>query len=553
MPSPAKHFFHKDRPQALLRVQDPNQTRPPQASPTNDSPLPSPAYSSPYSTSSATSLITTNASTPREGDQDYRFHPSNVRNESIRYQSTVPRRSQSLRAPQPPPPPTPAHYLPQPPTTHTTATARATAPPTATATATATAISTHPSRLSQSFADGEGVPVAGEISPDFYYHQPPSSAAPKEDRKRRFLPRFGLSNKEPGNNSGGGVNAQTIGRNLSVRRKPTAPQISTENAGRPIQQRWSTAISTPTSAEEEFEGVDRVGVGLDSSRLPSRTIPPGPPLPEKDPTLASRPPPHQGFPVRGASLPSATAANPLLRPPLERQGSSNSSWGNNTVPVVPEYPSHPETHYHHYRPPSHLPSPASATSTSGVHPLLARRDPSEVFPPLPHEPNSRPSSQHSFAPPSPLQVNPGREDLHLPYRGSLPPPSHPPGSMGPPAQQLPQRSATNELLPPNQSGGTNNREGAAYQAYPPGSQGPNQASGPSPAQFGGQLGIHPPGANYRGGPQSSPMAPQPSNDAGRTSPSSRSYDDMMNMDVAQVVAKYYELRKLLFFYFLFSL
>lgn len=489
MPSSAKHFFHKNRSQASLSFQDPSHRRPPQASP-SDSPLPSPAFA-PYSATSTSTVLT-----PRDEYEDYRFHQPTNLDESRLSQFAIPTRSQSQRSPPP------ADYAPQPTTHH---------------------------RVSPSLANR--APAAVEVSPDFYYRPPSSTAAPKDDRRRRFF-RLGLSTKEPANNSGG-VHAPIVGRSISVRRKPTAPQISTEVGGRP--QRWSALSATPAS---EAEGEDaRVGVGLDPSHLRPVANLPGPPLPAKDPITSARPPTQQGFPVRGASLPG-TAVNTVARQPLERQGSSNPSWGN-SIPSVQEYHSRSETQYH--RPPSHLPSPASATSTSS-HPLLSRR-PSEAFQPLHHERTSRPPSQQSFAPPSPLQPNHGRDDH--PYRVSLNH-THTAGSMGPPAQQLPPRPGSNELAPQQNQPGGSTREGS-YQTYPQGSQGPNQISGP-PAQFGGQLGINPPGTNYRGGPQSSPMAPQPSADAGRTSPSSRSYDDLLNMDVAQVVAKYYELRKPIFSY-----
>lgn len=516
MPSSARHFFLKNRSQASLSFQDSNQTRPPQASPLN-SPLPSPAYS-PYAATSAASLTTT-ASTPRDGDEHYRFHPSNNLDESRPSQFAIPTRSQSQRSPPPP-----AHYYPQP-TTPTT-------------------IPTNHHQFSTSYPDGverapapAPAPAVIEVNPDFYYRPPQPPAAPRDGRKKGFF-RLGLTTKEPANNNNGGVNAPKVGRSVSVRRKPTA----TENGGR---QRWSALLATPTSEEEEVD-VDRVGLGLDPSRVGSRANPPGPPLPEKDPTPSSRPPPHQGFPARGASL-SGPAVNTVLRPPLERQGSSsNPSWGN-PVPATPEYES-PSDAGHYHRPPSHLPSPTSATSTAS-YPVLSRGPP-EVYQPLYHEPTSRPASQQSFAPPSPLQPNhPGREDHQPPsHRVSLHP-TQIPGSMGPPSHQLPQRPGTNDLAPLNQAA-VGHREVSYHPLNSQGSQGSNPGSGPTPpAQFGGQLGINPPGASYRGGPQSSPMAPQPSADAGRTSPSSRSYDDMLNMDVAQVVAKYYELRKPTFIFY----
>lgn len=485
MPSSAKHFFHKNRSQASLSFHHPSDKRPPQASPTDSqSPLHSPAFP-PYSATSATSAT----SSPREDYEDYRFNQPSRVDESRQSHFTVPTRSQSQRSP-------PSHYA------------------------------EHPTIQLVSPSHADVAPAAVEVNPDSYYYPPSSAIAPKDDRKRRFF-RLGLSTKEPTNNSGS-VNAQVIGRSISVRRKPTAPQISTEIGSRPVQHRWSASIAAPASEEED----DGVRAGLDPSHLQPIPNLPGPPLPEKDSLSSPRPPTQQGFPVRGASLPGA-GINTVIRQPLERQGSSNSPW-ENTVSSVQEYQSHSET-YHH-RPQSYLPSPSSATSTSS-HPLLPRAPP-DAFQSFQHEQTSRPSSRHSFGPPSPIQPVHVRDSL--PYRVPLSQ-VYNESSMGPPAQQQPPRRGSNELPQANQPG-VLNRE-SSYQSYTQGSQGPTQASGP-PAQFGGQLGVHPPGTSYRAAPQPSPMAPQPSVDAGRsTSPSSRSYDDMLNMDVAQVVAKYYELRK----------
>ncbi len=506
MPSSARHFFHKNRSQASLTVHDPPERRPPQASPT-DSPLHSPAFE-PRSASSAASQTSTVPS-PRDDYDDDRFNPTArpaPLDESSVPPLAIPTRSQSQRSP-------PSHHA-QPPT-----------------------LQHHYDRydhhhhhhhhdLSSSHADLAADAV--DLHPDSDYYPSSSTAVPKDDRKRRFF-RLGLSAKEPAHSNGGGVNVPIIGRSISVRRKPTAPQISTQGGGRPVQQRWSASLATPPSAEE----VDRAGpVALDQShRHPGANLS-GPPIPEKDPLTSPRPPTQQGFPVRAASF-SHTSIATGVRPSPDRQGSSHSPW-DQPVESAQEYRVHSETQYP--RPPSHLPSPASAASTSS-HPLPLR-GPSETLQPRPHEPTSRPSSQHSVAPPSPLQPYHVRDPP--PDRVS-PGPAHGPGSMGPSTQQQPHRPGSSDLPQPNQPGTLT--RGNSYQPYPPGAPGPNSASAPAP-QFGGQLGINPPGTNYRGGPQSSPMAPQPSTDAGRsTSPSSRSYDDMMNMDVAQVVAKYYELRK----------
>lgn len=504
MPSSTKHFFHKNRSQASLNFHDPLSRRPPQASP-SDSPLPSPAFapdSGPTATSAPFDSVTsTSPAPPLDNYDEHSVHALTTVDESRFVPAAIPTRSQSQRSP-----------------TIDYGASSTTTPP-----------NQHLVSVPSSPSVGVASPAPIELRPDVDYSSAPSAAVPKEDRRKRFF-RLGLSAREPPSNSGG-VNppGTGIGRSLS-RRRAAAPQIVTDTGSRPVQQRWSAFVGAPASEAEKD------GAGLDSWHRQSLAhLPSGPPLPEKDPITAARLATPPGFPVRGTSL-AVAAVNSVPRVvPSAPEPPPHSPWAQ-SVPSVPELHPHPDAP--DFRPPSHLPSPASATSTSSPH-LLSRLPAETAFPVVHPDRPSRPQSQHSFAPPSPLLPHHARDDQ--PYRGSLHP-AHTPGSMGPPAQPPLPRPGSNELGQLGSPSGALHRDNS-YQSYAPGQPGPHPTPGAS-AQFGSQLGIHPPGTNsYRGAPQSSPMTHQSSGDAGRTSPSSRSYDDMTNMDVAQVVAKYYELRK----------
>ena len=498
MPS-SRHFFHKNRSQgSLFNNQDPNDRRPSQVS-IADSPLHSPAFP-PHSTTSA-------STSPQDDGEEYRFDQTYRSDVPRASQFAIPSRSQSQRSP----PPNYGHQ----PTIH----------------------------LVTPGQSGIG-PSAVEENPDIYYQQAPTANNFKDDRKRRF---FGLGNlsstKEPVTNHGGAV-AQKPGRSISVRRKVPAPSISTEVASRPlVQQKWSAAVA-PSASEGEEED-DGSGAILDPAHIQPLANSVGPPLPDKDSSRSSRlpppPPPHQEYPLRKTSLPGVSA-NTSVRQPLERQTSSNPSLWENTVRPIQQYyvPSDAQSHQQQ----SYQPSPSSATSTSS-HPLLSRvttETPQEQH----QEQHSRPSSRHSFGPPSPVLQNSRVADKH-PYRASLnqsQPNAYTPSAMAPPpAQQPSQGRGSNELPPQNQP--VLNREGSGYQPYAAATQGQNQASA-SQSQYGGQLAVNPPGATYRGAPQPPPMAPQPSTDTGRsTPPPSRSRDDLSTLDVAQLLTRHDELREYL--------
>lgn len=485
MPS-SKHFFHKNRSQAsLLNTQDHHDRRPYQASPA-DSPLQSPAF--------APHQPVPVSSSPHDDQEDYRYGYAQATHseESRFYQLGLPTRSQSQRN-------SPGIYGHQP-------TIQLVGPP----------------------HGGESL-TAAEENPDSYYQHASTPSTPRDDRKKRFFGLVSSSPKELPVNNGAG-NSQRLGRSISVRKK--APPISTENTNRSTPNRWSTSIAPPTSEEEEEGG----GAGLDLSHLQPLANSAAPPIPEKDPLRSPHfPPPPQDYPSRGASLQGVTTNNPV-RQPLERQGSSNSSVWENTIRQ--QYRASADAPHH--QPQSYQPSPSSATSVS-THSLLLSRGPADPPQQYYQEPPNRPSSQHSFGPPSPIQPTYRGSENH-PYRASSSqstPGAFGPNSMGPPAsQQQPQGRHSNELPHPNQL----SREGSGYQSYAQ-NAGPNQGPG-APPQYSGQLGVNAQGGTYRGPPQTSPMVPQASTDTGRsTPPPSRSRDDLGVTDIQQAANRYEELRK----------
>lgn len=488
---PSKNFFHKNRSQgSLLNIPDSNDRRSYQPSPI-DSPLHSPVYTPHSLTSASHSPYDDNNNKDDDDDPDHHFAHSNRSDEARFYQlTTLPTRAQSQRTP-------PSHHI---------YPGNNLAPP--------------PIGITQAAVDE---------NPDSYYQQPPpppppTSIAPKDDqRKRRF---FGWSSKETADNNGGPT-SQRLGRNISVRRKAPAPQISTQPSGRPVEQRYSTAIAP--SASEEAD--DRGGANLNSSHLQPAGA--APPIPEKDSLRSPQFPnaQQQQSPYR-APLQGVVTSNPNQQP-LERQGSANSTVWENTV-RPPQHSYRPPSQPHH-QPQVYQPSPSSATSTSS-HPLPARGA-HETLPQY-YQNSSRPSSRQSFGPPSPLQQNP-RADPYGPGLNETS--AYPPGSMAPSSQQQqqPPGRGSNDLQPQRGSGPV--REGS-YQNYSQSSQDLIQPAN-APPQYRDQLA---PGNNYRAPPPPpSTMAPPQSNleQERSTPPPSRSRDDLAGLDPAQLLIRHDELRK----------
>ncbi len=492
MPRPS--IFHRNRSQASLNTQDANDRRSYQASSPVDSPLHSPGLPRP---SVASTL-------GPDGDEDRFYQP--YRPEEARGPGGV-QRSQSQRVHQPT-----IHLVPSP-------------------------------------TQGSAEPPAFDDNPDSYYQQQPTPASYKEEPKRRGL--FSLRNssiaKEPANN----VNANRLGRSISVRKKAPTPGVSIGS---------TPATFLPSSRDKEaVEG----GAKFDALHLQ-----PGPPLPEKDPRLHQSQllnqteHPYNRPPLQGVVTDSSN------RQPLERQGSSTSSAWESTFPRTQQQQQHrtpPEqsqqqptyqpspssatsssNHPLHQQPASYQPSPSSATSTSS-HPLQSRAPQGTLQQLYSEKKTSRPSSLQSLGPPSPLHSPSRATDNHQPRSSANPgvPTQYTQGPMGPPPpqHQQPPNRRSDELAPQQQPTGLN-RESSGYQAYHQGPQGQSQPSG-APPQYSSQLGVNnSQGNNLRGPPQSSPMAPQNTSDQGRsTPPPSRSRDDLAGLDIAQLLQRHDELRK----------
>ena len=494
---PRSSIFHRNRSQASLSTQDANDRTSHQASPI-DAPLHSPVFPR----SSVASSLGPNEDGARY-DQPYRL-------QEARGTAGV-QRSQSQRVQQPT-----IHLVPSP-------------------------------------SQGSAESPAFDGNPDSHYQQRPTPVSHTEEPKRRGL--FSLKNssiakepaKEPANNASG----NRPGRSISVRKKVSAPGGFTE----------LTPATFVTSSYDQEEAQGRAN--FDHLHLQSR-----PPPPEKDLRL-NQPPlstqserPLNRLPLQGVSTQS------FSRQTLERQRSSTSSVREHAVSTAaqlqqlrapPEQTQQPpiyqpspssatstSTQPLHQQSTSYQPSPSSASSTSS-HPLQSRAQQGALQQLYIEKKTSRPSSQLSFGPPSPLRSSPRAIDGYQPGLSTNPGPPTPysQGLMGPPPSQhqQPPNRRSDESAPQPQSAGLS-RESSAYQAYHHGAQGQSQQPG-APLQYGSQLGVNSSqGNNQRGAPQSSPMAPQNTSDHDRsTPPPSRSRDDLIGMDFAQLSQRHDELRK----------
>lgn len=486
---PTRQFFLKNRSQGSLlnNIHDLNERKPP-----IDSPLHSPVYS-PHSASASPSL--------QDNGEDYHLGRHDRPEQSQQpYLATPPTRSHSQRTAQPP------NHI------H------------------------HPSVNVVTHSQG-GFGV--DDNPDsYYFQQPPIPTEPKDDRRRRF---FGLRNpKEPTiNNSGGNNPSRPPGRHTSVRRKPQ-PQLSAEATNHPTQQHYSTSIAAPASEQEREGGSDRI------HPHPQTIEAAPPPIPEKDP---QRPPQlqnlqpqaqqpqqkqqHEIF-ISGVSIPQDPISNTTLnRPQLERQISAGSSAFEDPVRST-QQPYRPQSDLQHQQPPVYLPSPSSIISTSPNHsvpPRGAHETLQQNYSDI-----SRPPSQQSFGPPSPLQQT--RAVNHYPYI-QAPTSAYPSGSMAPPPSQQQSQGRNSHDPPPLRQPVGISREGSAYQSYSQNTQEAHQGSG-APPHYRSQVEANP----HRAPPQQSQSNADHGQIQGRsTPPPSRSRDDLAGLDPAQLLTRHDELRK----------
>lgn len=494
---PTRQFFHKNRSQGSLlnNIHDLNERKPP-----IDSPLYSPIYS-PHSASASPSL--------QDNDEDYHLsHHDRPEQSQQSYSATPPKRSHSQRLIQPP------NY------------------------------SQHPS---VNVATHSQAGFGADDNPDSYYlPQPPIPTEPKDDRKRRF---FGLRNpKEPAVNNGGGNNpSRPPGRHTSVVRRKPQPPLPAEVINHTTRH-YSNSIATPASAQEQEGGASRI-------HLHPQTIEAAPPpIPEKDP---QRPPQlqnlqpqtqqpqqqqqHKILSISVSTSQDAISNSNLIRPQLERQISAGSSAFEDSVRSSQQ--TYPQSDLQHQQPPVYLPSPSSIISSSPNHPIPPRG----AHETIQHKFRdiSRPPSQQSFGPPSPLQQT--RAVNQYPYI-QAPTSAYPPGSgsMAPPPSQQQSQGRNSHDVPPLRQPIGISREGSAYQPYSQSTQEAHQGSG-ALTHYRGQIDNNP----HRAPPQQSQSNVEHGQIQGRsTPPPSRSRDDLAGLDPAQLLTRHDELRKQnLFFIF----
>ncbi|KAL8906439.1 MAG: hypothetical protein Q9207_002028 [Kuettlingeria erythrocarpa] len=492
MPSRASNFFHKNRSQAsLLQSHEVNAGR----ASVHASPIESPLRSPAFPPASAAAL--------HDRADDPRGPHSGHPNEAKSYQSVFPSRSSSQRSP--------SHAYPV--TQQQQPTIQLVAPA----------------------ARQQDLPISSAVddNPDAYYYQqqPPRLTQKDEPKKRRFFG-LGSSSKESDTSTPPPAHIpQRLGRSISVRTKNYLPQDASAPTGRPGQQRRPSQASgstyPPTASSEE---TDDGGTAFPSSG-------PGPPIPDKHPLRSSDLPKESAY--RKQSV-QGVIVDTNGRPRFERQGSATSTSRDSPQSV---HQQRLQEELQQYRlPHSYQPSPSSATSASS-HPLSARTQQEAHHHFQQDLQNSRPPSQQSYGPPSPVHSQPARLELHQHHPSGQPRASvvsQASSSMGPPQTQ-PSRDRRSQELAQNPQG-TGNREGAGYQPYHQGNQAQGQLPGPPPA-YNSQLGVSGQQSNNYRAPQPSPMAQQNTGEQGRsTPPPSRSRDDLSNPDIAQLMTRHDELQ-----------
>lgn len=498
MPSRASNFFHKSKSQAsLLHSHEANAGR----ASTHHSPVESPLHSPAFPPSNAAALHDR-----ADDNTGPHFGHTYPQEDSKSYQSVFPSRSLSQRSP------SQSHSAnQQQPTIQLVGPA--------------------------SGQQDDSISSAVDENPDAYYYQQqrPRLTQKEEPKKRRFFG-LGSSSKESDTSTPQPTHIpQRLGRSISVRTKNYLPQETSGPIGRPGQQRRpsqsSRSTNPPTASSDE---TDDGGTGFPLSG-------PGPPIPDKHPLRSSDflPGTPRESAYRKQSV-QGVIVDTNGRPRFERQGSATSTGWDSPQSI---HQQRLQEELQQYRlPPSYQPSPSSATSASS-HPLSARTQQEGHHHFNQDLQNSRPPSQQSYGPPSPVHSQPARFDSHQQHPFGQPRASvvsQASSSMGPPQTQ-PSRDRRSQELAQNQQG-TGNREGAGYQPYHQGNQAQGQPPGPPPP-YNSQLGVSGQQSNNYRAPQPSPMAQQNTGEQGRsTPPPSRSRDDLSNPDIAQLMTRHDELR-----------
>lgn len=511
----ARSFFHKNRSQgSLLSTQESAGRQSHQASPI-DSPLHSPRLQS-----SALSPDLRNVEDSSSIGQSSVYRPDEGR---YYYQaSNIPARSQSQRSP----PPDSSYDQPT-------------------------------INLVGPSAGSAGTPAIDE-NPDIYYTQPLPQAAPKEDSKRRRFFKLGSAKDTPTNPAP----TARLGRSISVRKRDleVSGDVGVHVSNQHRRPSKATSVVSPQATiDQETEEVPQSEA---SARRPQSSLV-GPPLPEKDSLRSFKSPlpaqleqAYNNLPLQGVNT------NLPQRQPYERQGSAVSSLWESPArslqhPRAPSenlqqnssYQASPSSANSNQTPQSYQASPSSATSTSS-HPLQPRGQQEAIQQYRYEFQRERPASQQSSQePPSPIHpAHRGFDSYHERQgsnRSSLN--AYTPNVMGPPPPppQQQSRGRHSDEMEQRTQPGPLPREGSGYQPYQQAQQGQGQANN-GQGQYGPQLGVSQQAQTYRGTPQPSPLPAQTLNESGRnTPPPSRSRDDLAGLDVAQLLARHDELRKLI--------
>lgn len=483
MPSKYSSLFKSNRSQASLPLQSAQEPKPYPAS-TIQTPLHSPAFAPPPQSAGAAYA---------QGEENNSYARPLVSDEARIHRQSVPARSQSQRS-----------------------------PPSSFSGPTIQLVGPSPRSIESPSSDED---------PHTSYKPAPPVAAQKEDQKRSKRSFFGIgpssSAREPSNRvppSG----QRGLDRSVSVRRKAPAPQISTNVESHQTQQRWplgpSPSTYSPPVGDEEVQG----GVKIEavSPELTSGV----PAVPAKDPFRA----PQQRLSLQQdqyhGQMPSQqrVSTDPSNRQAPDQQGGRENP-ARERGPASSYQLQQPQSQQHSQYQTFH-PSPISTTSTSS-HPLPLRGAHDLLQQPNSETQISRPPSRQSIDSVSQQPYDPPSPTL----QSTPPPPPHAQGLMGPPPGQPPQNRGSMESGHQQNTTAGVPREGSSYQSY-----GQGQSHGT-------QLGVNnQQGGNYRGpAPPPPPMAPSVPGEQGRsTPPPSKSRDDLAGLDMAQLLARHDELRKL---------
>lgn len=427
------------------------------------------------------------------------------------YQSTLPSRSQSQRAPS-------STYTGQP-------TIHLVRPP---------------------HSSAEPSPFEEEDPHSFYTTPVPINTKAEQEPKRSKRSFFGINHSSKETSP---TNVQqpskSLGRSVSVRRKTPAhlaPEDHQYNQHQWAADQNANPRLTPSSHEEE--GGARLDRFLQETAKPITTTPANGPL--RSPIFPPSPPQSQP-PMRGPSQrvnTDSTARQSFQR--KEDYESPQRETGQAQPPPFQRDSAQPSAQQSQY--PTFPPPPQTVSNT--YHPVQSQRPEiksQHSFQQAQENQRMRPPSQQSYEPPSPSTSYRAYEPQADPPPSrvstqQVPPSQYTQGSMAPPPGQPQQARRSSDVnlnhapSGPPQGGAHPPGYGQVHGQNPPPSISTGQYSGPPPPS-------NQQGGNYRGPPAS--QAQQNLGEQGRnTPPPGKTRDDAVGLDIPQLLARHDELRKL---------